>query len=150
MKTRHPMGLRHPVQCTYFFYRKRGHFPQKRPMISGSFAGNDLQRKDKESYGSSPPCTSRWLWPGHVCDMTHSYVWHDMTLSHEWHGMTPSYVHHGSFIRVTWQDTFICATRLIYTCVMSIHTCGMTWHIRMGNMTHSIVCCEQRRETKPI
>jgi len=32
-----------------------GHFPQKGPIISGSFAKKDLQLK--ASYGSTPPCT---------------------------------------------------------------------------------------------
>ena len=42
-----------------------GHFPPKSPIISGSFAGNDLQLR--ASYESSPPCTSMQSGEG-ACD----------------------------------------------------------------------------------
>jgi len=45
----------HDMRIYVFMYRKRGHFPQKRPMISGCFAENDLQCKDKESMGLRRP-----------------------------------------------------------------------------------------------
>ena len=67
------------------------------------------------------PIAWSWLnltcvtWLIHMCDMTHSYVWHDSFIFVTWliHicDMTHLYVWPDSFIRVTWL----------------IHTCDMTY-----------------------
>jgi len=74
--------------------------------------------------GSTCACNewgvSQVTWLVHVCDMTHSYMWHDAFIYDTWRihicDMTHSYMWHDAFIYVTWR----------------IHICDMThsymWH----------------------
>jgi len=67
-------------------------------------------------------------WLIHMCDMTHSYVWHDSFICVTWPthmcDMTHSYV---------WNDSLICMTRLW----LALTICADLWHIHKRSMTHS-------------
>jgi len=79
-------------------------------------------------------------WPTRMCDMTHSYVWHDplicVTRPTHMCDMTHSYV---------WHDPFICVTRPVHMCdtthsyVWHDPLICVTWPTHMCDMTHSHV-----------
>ena len=69
-------------------------------------------------------------WLIHMCDMTHSYVWH-----------AHSYAECDLFVRVTKfiENEFICVTWLIHMCNLTHSTCDTT-HLKLDHMwimTHS-------------
>ena len=72
-------------------------------------------------------------WLIHMCDMTHSHVWHDWFTCVTWliHicDMTHSYVWHDAFTWVTW---------LIHMCDMKhSYIWHNSWLIHVSDMTHS-------------
>ena len=109
-------------------------------------------------------------WLVHMCDVTHSYVWHDAFICVTWliHmcDMTPSYVWHDSLICATWlihmcdithsyvwHDSFMCVTRPIHMCDMThSYVWHDVWHVRqmhggvvsfiwMSHVPHMIESC---------
>ena len=73
------------------------------------------------------------LWSPQVCDMTHSYVWHDSFINVTWliHkcDMTHSYV---------WQDSSIYPQSPCASSTSGVPRC-VTWLIHMCDMTHLYV-----------
>jgi len=69
-------------------------------------------------------------WLMHMCDMTHSYVWHDSCICVTWlihmYDMTHAYV-------------FMCETRLVHTCDM---TRSHVWHDSLECVTRIIGVCD--------
>jgi len=126
MKLRHPMTLRHSVDCTWICDsadHSRVRWPVQMCAMTQTYVCHD-----------SFICVS-WLF--HMCVMTRTYVWHDSFIRVTWlvHMcvMTRSYVCHDSFICVSW---LVCVMTRSYVCHDSAicvvwfdmwhHTCDLT------------------------
>jgi len=104
---------------------------------------------------------SRCVHLSSVCDMTHTYVWHDSFICVPWliHmcAMTHSWVSFCAPLICMWHDSYICVPWLIHMCDMThpwVSLCTplicmwhdsytrdmtrarMTWRIHMCDMTH--------------
>ena len=103
-------------------------------------------------------------WRIRICDMTHSYVWHDSFIRVTWFihkcTMTHSYVCHDSFIYVTclicmrdmtrsyvWHDSFIHVTWLIHTCKLCVVCVEQAFPAVSAHETrcHHAICRAARR-----
>jgi len=71
----------------------------------------------------------------HVCDMTHSYVWHDSLISVPWH------IHMRDMAHLhVWHDSFICVTRLIHMCDLTHSMRGMYAYMHVCLYVCMYVC----------
>jgi len=117
------------IGCLVFI----GHFPQKSPIIRGSFAKNDRQLE--ASCGSSPPCMMEW-----VSCHTHESAISLICMSHATKMNKPCHTYEWVMSHVGMSRVHICmrhATRMNESC----HTYEwVMWHIWMSlmcDMTHS-------------
>jgi len=109
-----------------------GHFLQKSPILSDSFAGKDLQLKT--SYGSSPPC----MWHRWVVIHSYGYFTRHFRMKLTWHMCDISYVSHIIYVM---RVSYLCHT--LYTkYMMSYTSCEFLLCVRCVTQVGRILRCE--------
>jgi len=74
-------------------------------------------------------------WLVHMCDMTHSYVWHDSFMCVTWLIHVCNMTHSCAPYDIQPRVWHVCVTWLVHMCVMT-RSC-VTWLVHMCDMTHS-------------
>jgi len=93
------------------------------------------------------------IWVKHMCDMTHTYVWHDSYIPELLPTSNFPYARYDSFTRVTWFNSNVwhdscmrelCATSTFPYVWHDSFTC-VTWTIYMSAVTHACASSFKRR-----
>ena len=119
-------GWQRLIGCLVFI----GHFPQKSPIISGSFAKHYLQLK--VFYGSSPPCANNGIVENlHIVTCTRVYTHRLICFACEedWYGiLVCTYIHIHVYICI---HTYVYAYMNIYKHMMYIYMYIQTIYVNM-------------------
>ena len=139
MATRHLMTLRHPVICNTLQHTTLHHTTLQHT------GGGPVESRHAACHSNGRHALNcRLLERPHLCDMTHSNVWHGLfvfvaCLFERPHpcDMTHWYVWHDPFICVTWPIYMCDMTHLYVRHASSVFVISLN---NMSDMTHSCVC----------